>query len=360
MDCPAERTKAVANTLRVTQDIEEQIALLRRAPVIPCPPEQLRDTLAQTEACLAAMRAMSEASITDILAHCWKAIEMADLPTVKMICSTDQAGILPLLRSSHGCSILHHAISQDVVSYNVAAADQTAPGLSAPLEVIAFLCWRYPSLRLARNAAGLTALHLCLQTFSLESIMAMMCQPDGTPYSLVAAAAGDANTTADPLSHFYQLMVHLAPAMAPGGDGPREAPAPVAPPAQAPSVQVDPSLTNFSLLLTGLPPTDFILAPHPRTGRTAICEADAALRNIVLGRLWRPPLWVPDSQSSSCMVCSRGFTSVGRRRHHCRHCSRLVCNSCSSRSCAIPKFGSSTRLRVCDHCFPFASHSKTY
>ena len=44
------------------------------------------------------------------------------------------------------------------------------------------------------------------------------------------------------------------------------------------------------------------------------------------------PLWKQDSSSSSCEVCDAKFHALLRRRHHCRKCGRLVCNSCFTTS----------------------------
>eukprot|EP00466_Bigelowiella_natans_P003288 jgi/Bigna1/80538/fgenesh1_pg.72_\ len=40
------------------------------------------------------------------------------------------------------------------------------------------------------------------------------------------------------------------------------------------------------------------------------------------------PVWESDHSSTECNICSRRFTML-RRRHHCRFCGILVCNSCS-------------------------------
>jgi FYVE/RhoGEF/PH domain-containing protein 5/6 len=45
---------------------------------------------------------------------------------------------------------------------------------------------------------------------------------------------------------------------------------------------------------------------------------------------WVPPVWIPDSKTSSCMRCGRMF-GWRRRRHHCRLCGRCVCAACSGR-----------------------------
>lgn len=47
---------------------------------------------------------------------------------------------------------------------------------------------------------------------------------------------------------------------------------------------------------------------------------------------WVPPIWIPDSKTSSCMRCGRMF-GWRRRRHHCRLCGRCICAACSGRVC---------------------------
>ena len=38
------------------------------------------------------------------------------------------------------------------------------------------------------------------------------------------------------------------------------------------------------------------------------------------------------------------------RRHHCRHCGRLLCSKCSSKEMPIMKYNLSKPVRVCDVC----------
>ena len=47
---------------------------------------------------------------------------------------------------------------------------------------------------------------------------------------------------------------------------------------------------------------------------------------VSLGRV--PPVWVPDSYSSTCQECHVKFTFI-IRKHHCRACGRLLCSYCS-------------------------------
>ena len=61
------------------------------------------------------------------------------------------------------------------------------------------------------------------------------------------------------------------------------------------------------------------------------------------------PYWVPDDALNNCMECGSEF-SFSRRRHHCRHCGRLVCPSCSPKKCKIEKLGEKKNVRVCNPC----------
>ena len=60
------------------------------------------------------------------------------------------------------------------------------------------------------------------------------------------------------------------------------------------------------------------------------------------------PLWVPDSTATSCMVCSAEFSLV-RRRHHCRICGALSCNSCSPKR-RVAWMDEARAVRVCTVC----------
>jgi hypothetical protein len=41
--------------------------------------------------------------------------------------------------------------------------------------------------------------------------------------------------------------------------------------------------------------------------------------------------WDPDNASSSCVICEKSWGTFRNRRHHCRHCGRLVCEACSKK-----------------------------
>lgn len=76
-------------------------------------------------------------------------------------------------------------------------------------------------------------------------------------------------------------------------------------------------------------------------------------------QLLTKPVWVPDSMSKECMVCSVKFTAF-IRKHHCRRCGRVVCTTCSPhRMAPNPHAKTSQYLsldtkkmeRVCKDCF---------
>lgn len=74
----------------------------------------------------------------------------------------------------------------------------------------------------------------------------------------------------------------------------------------------------------------------------------------VLRNLAHPPDWVADDQSCECASCHGAFR-VAMRKHHCRHCGRIVCYNCSSHKIPIPKFQVTKPTRVCDTCYDVLS-----
>jgi hypothetical protein len=68
------------------------------------------------------------------------------------------------------------------------------------------------------------------------------------------------------------------------------------------------------------------------------------------------PVWVSDQDARTCELCSAHFT-VFHRRHHCRICGKVVCNSCSTHRLKISS-NSSGIQRVCDDCFSKVEEEK--
>uniref|UniRef100_A0A8C8IS18 FYVE-type domain-containing protein n=1 Tax=Oncorhynchus tshawytscha TaxID=74940 RepID=A0A8C8IS18_ONCTS len=67
----------------------------------------------------------------------------------------------------------------------------------------------------------------------------------------------------------------------------------------------------------------------------------------LLDMLTKEPPWC---DGSNCYECVAKF-GVTTRKHHCRHCGRLLCHKCSIKEIPIIKFDLNKPVRVCDVCF---------
>jgi hypothetical protein len=59
--------------------------------------------------------------------------------------------------------------------------------------------------------------------------------------------------------------------------------------------------------------------------------------------------WCKDDSTESCVGCGVKFT-IYERRHHCRHCGKLFCSSCSQYQSEIPEMKIHQKVRVCKTC----------
>jgi hypothetical protein len=66
-------------------------------------------------------------------------------------------------------------------------------------------------------------------------------------------------------------------------------------------------------------------------GKMVFDKVNRKIVRELFSRIAYPPVWVPNEERKSCMLCSKKFSrlGVGVRRHHCRHCGRICCGSCS-------------------------------
>ncbi|XP_043759374.1 rabankyrin-5 isoform X1 [Cervus elaphus] len=67
----------------------------------------------------------------------------------------------------------------------------------------------------------------------------------------------------------------------------------------------------------------------------------------LLDMLSKEPPWC---DGSNCYECTTKF-GVTTRKHHCRHCGRLLCHKCSTKEIPIIKFDLNKPVRVCNICF---------
>ncbi|XP_046860568.1 RUN and FYVE domain-containing protein 2-like [Xenia sp. Carnegie-2017] len=58
--------------------------------------------------------------------------------------------------------------------------------------------------------------------------------------------------------------------------------------------------------------------------------------------------WADDKDADYCQLCKQVF-SISRRKHHCRNCGGIYCNSCSDNLMPLPS--SAKPVRVCDVCY---------
>jgi hypothetical protein len=67
--------------------------------------------------------------------------------------------------------------------------------------------------------------------------------------------------------------------------------------------------------------------------------------------------WTKDSESKTCQLCTKRFSLLTRRRHHCRKCGILVCDDCSQHRIRLAPQSSAAHgtsdipARVCDSCW---------
>jgi hypothetical protein len=101
-------------------------------------------------------------------------------------------------------------------------------------------------------------------------------------------------------------------------------------------------------------------------GRMVFDKVEPQVLKMLLSKVAHPPVWVPDNERKGCMECSKKFSALGARRHHCRYCGRLLCSHCTSNSISSSKFPfTNTQIekkqkkqRVCKTCFDIFLENK--
>ena len=92
-----------------------------------------------------------------------------------------------------------------------------------------------------------------------------------------------------------------------------------------------------------------LLAAHGLNGLMAggVKLADGMTTETADVLLMHEPEWQKDELSTHCNTCKREF-SMTRRKHHCRACGMVVCNTCS-RHRALHLVGPSDAVSVRSH-----------
>jgi len=91
------------------------------------------------------------------------------------------------------------------------------------------------------------------------------------------------------------------------------------------------------------------LATTNHTGQS-IFKVDTPTKQLLFGlldKLESEPKW---ADGEFCSDCEARFT-LTMRKHHCRHCGRLVCARCSEHQLPIVKYNLNKNVRVCHMCF---------
>lgn len=90
-----------------------------------------------------------------------------------------------------------------------------------------------------------------------------------------------------------------------------------------------------------------------------IFNAQVASKNLLYRLLDYLPQEPPWADGDSCLECQSKF-GITNRKHHCRHCGRILCAKCSPREVAIIKFKSPKPVRVCGICAEVLTYGETH
>ena len=59
--------------------------------------------------------------------------------------------------------------------------------------------------------------------------------------------------------------------------------------------------------------------------------------------------WEPDNMHTKCEVCKNKFNKLIRRKHHCRKCGKVVCDTCSTARDYVKGY-KDKKVRICAMC----------
>lgn len=81
-----------------------------------------------------------------------------------------------------------------------------------------------------------------------------------------------------------------------------------------------------------------------------IFNCQVATKNLLHKLLDFLPQESPWTEADMCLECGGKF-GLTNRKHHCRHCGRILCSKCSSKEMPIIKFNWNKPVRTCEVCF---------
>ncbi|KAF9482396.1 ubiquitin binding protein [Pholiota conissans] len=108
---------------------------------------------------------------------------------------------------------------------------------------------------------------------------------------------------------------------------------------------------NWSVALEGKPNLNYVGQVYKtlQSEGYKFPPKDLAVANSAMVDTQTAPEWI---DSEVCLRCRTPF-SFTNRKHHCRNCGQVFDQTCSSKTMALPHFGITQEVRVCDGC-----HSK--
>ncbi|KAF8907624.1 hypothetical protein CPB84DRAFT_1674768 [Gymnopilus junonius] len=108
-------------------------------------------------------------------------------------------------------------------------------------------------------------------------------------------------------------------------------------------------IQNWSIAFEGKPALSYVGQVYGTLSNEGyrFPPKDLAVANSAMVDTMTAPEWI---DSDVCLRCRTAF-SFTNRKHHCRNCGQVFDQACSSKTMALPHFGITQEVRVCDGCY---------
>ncbi|KAF9005218.1 hypothetical protein BDQ17DRAFT_384872 [Cyathus striatus] len=108
-------------------------------------------------------------------------------------------------------------------------------------------------------------------------------------------------------------------------------------------------IQNWSVAFEGKPSLSYASTIYNNLSREGykFPPKDMAVANSAMVDTQTAPEWI---DSDVCLRCRTPFTFTNRK-HHCRNCGQVFDQQCSSKTMALPHYGITQEVRVCDTCY---------